>query len=189
MRIRGIAEADWPRLAALEAEAYTDLSLAEGEELLRSRARASAGTCFVLDLDGRLAGYVLALPYPRLSCPDLARPEHVVHHSANLHLHDLVVSAPLRRRGLGTRLVRHLTDTARARGFETMSLIAVTGKEPFWQAYGYRAHRETALPPEYGADAVYMSTEVAAATRPHARSSVSTVRRTADATAAGRRAI
>lgn len=163
MRIRGIAEADWPRLAALETEAYADLSLSEGEEKLRSRARASAGTCFVLDRDGRPAGYVLALPYPRFHCPDLSRPEGVVHHSANLHLHDLVVSAPLRRRGLGTRLVRHLTEAARARGFETMSLIAVAGKEPFWRANGYQTHREAVLPPGYGGDAVYMSAQVAAA--------------------------
>ncbi|MFI5977257.1 GNAT family N-acetyltransferase [Streptomyces sp. NPDC051452] len=165
MRIRGIAETDWPRLAALETEAYADLSLTEGEELLRSRARASAGTCFVLDLDGRLAGYVLALPYPRFRCPDLSRPEQVAHHSDNLHLHDLVVGEPLRRRGLGTRLVRHLTDVALGRGFETISLVAVAGKEPFWRANGYRAHREADLPPHYGDDAVYMSARVATAGR------------------------
>ncbi|MCS0602296.1 GNAT family N-acetyltransferase [Streptomyces sp. LP11] len=162
-RVRGIAEADWPRLAALETEAYADLSLAEGEATLRSRA--AAGTCFVLELDGRIAGYVLALPYPRFRCPDLSRPEQVTHHSANLHLHDLVIAAPLRRRGLGTRLVRHLTDAAATRGFATISLVAVAGKETFWQANGYRSHPEAALPPGYGDDAVYMSAPVAA-TRP-----------------------
>ncbi|CAM5680613.1 Diaminopimelate decarboxylase [Streptomyces canarius] len=89
--IRGITEADWPQVAALEAGAYTDTSLTEGESGLRSRA--PAGTSFVLDLDGRIAGYVLALPYPRLHCPDLSRPEQVAHHATNLHLHDLVVGA------------------------------------------------------------------------------------------------
>ncbi|ARP72851.1 N-acetyltransferase [Streptomyces pluripotens] len=166
IRTRGIADADWPQVAALEAEAYTDPSLTEGEELLRSRARASAGTCFALDVDGQLAGYVLALPYPRFRCPDLTRPEGVVHHSVNLHLHDLVVTAPLRRRGLGTRLVRRLTDEARARGFETMSLIAVAGRETFWRANGYRPHPGTRLPPGYGGDAVYMVAQMAAS-RPH----------------------
>ncbi|ALO96862.1 GNAT family acetyltraansferase [Streptomyces hygroscopicus subsp. limoneus] len=158
--IRGITEADWPQVAALEAGAYTDTSLTEGEAGLRSRA--PAGTSFVLDLDGRIAGYVLALPYPRLHCPDLSRPEQVVHHATNLHLHDLVVSAPLRRRGLGTRLVGHLTDAARARGFATMSLVALAGKEPFWQANGYRPHHETRVPAGYGSGAVYMSARVAA---------------------------
>ncbi|MYW20553.1 GNAT family N-acetyltransferase [Streptomyces sp. SID486] len=166
--IRGITEADWPQLAALESEAYADLSLAEGEQLLRSRARASAGTCFVLELDGRLAGYVLALPYPRFSCPDLTRSEPAVHHTTtNLHLHDLVVGAPLRRRGLGTRLVRRLTGTARARGFETISLVAVADKEPFWRANGYRPHPAAPVPADYGRGAVYMSARVAAVPRPY----------------------
>ncbi|MEU2060151.1 GNAT family N-acetyltransferase [Streptomyces sp. NPDC013455] len=165
MRIRGITEADWPRLAALESEVYADLALAEGEEMLRSRARTSAGTCFVLELDGRLAGYVLALPYPRFRCPDLTHPERTVHRTGNLHLHDLVVSPRLRRQGLGTRLVRHLTEAARGRAFTTMSLVAVAGQEPFWRANGYRADPAAPVPPEYGSDAVYMSARVPAAPR------------------------
>ncbi|AOR31579.1 GNAT family N-acetyltransferase [Streptomyces fodineus] len=159
--IRGITEADWPQVVALEWEAYAGTSLTEGEAALRSRA--SAGICFVLDLGGRIVGYVLALPYPRFGCPDLTRPEPAVHRSANLHLHDLVVTAPLRRRGLGTRLVRHLTDVAVTRGFETMSLIAVAGKESFWRAGGYLPDQGAPLPAGYGAGAVYMSTRLAAA--------------------------
>jgi GNAT superfamily N-acetyltransferase len=161
--IRGITEADWPEVVALEAEAYADTSLTEGEAALRSRA--AAGTCLVLDLDGRVAGYALALPYPRFSYPDLARAEQCVHRStgvSNLHLHDLVVTAPLRRRGLGTRMARHLTDVARVRGFATMSLIAVAGKESFWRANGYRPHHEARLPAGYGSGAVYMSARLAA---------------------------
>ncbi|MER6072176.1 GNAT family N-acetyltransferase [Streptomyces sp. NPDC001817] len=158
--IRAVTEADWPEVVALEAEAYADTALVEGEAALRSRA--SAGTCLVLDLDGRIAGYALALPYPRFRYPDLTRPETTPHCSANLHLHDLVVTAPLRRRGLGSRMARHLTDTARTRGFRTMSLIAVAGREPFWRANGYRAHPEARLPAAYGPRAVYMSARLAA---------------------------
>jgi GNAT superfamily N-acetyltransferase len=158
--IRGVTDADWPEIAALEAEAYADTPLAEGEAALRSRA--PAGTSFVLDLGGRVAGYVLALPYPRSRCPEPARTEPAVHRSSNLHLHDLVIAAPLRRRGLGTRLVRHLTDVARTGGFATMSLIAVAGRETFWRANGYRPHPEARVPAGYGSGAVYMSAPVAA---------------------------
>ncbi|MFD8833548.1 GNAT family N-acetyltransferase [Streptomyces griseofuscus] len=157
IRIREIAAPDWPALAALEHEAYAHLSLAEGEHLLRSRAAASPATCFALTVDGQLAGYTLTLPYPRPHCPDPTRPEHTRHDTTNLHLHDLVVSAPLRRRGLGSRLVRHVTATARERGFETVSLIAVAGKETFWRANGYAPHPETPVPSAYGTDALYMS--------------------------------
>ncbi|QJS09429.1 GNAT family N-acetyltransferase [Streptomyces argyrophyllae] len=158
--VRGITEADWPQVAALEAGAYADTSLTEGEAVLRSRA--PAGTSFVLELDGRIAGYVLALPYPRFHCPDPARPERGAHHTTNLHLHDLAVSAPVRRRGLGTRLVRHLTDAARAQGFATISLVAIAGRESFWRANGYRPHHEAPVPAGYGGGAVYMSAQVAA---------------------------
>ncbi|MEV6113296.1 GNAT family N-acetyltransferase [Streptomyces sp. NPDC052109] len=158
--VRGVTEADWPEVVALEAEVYADTSLTEGETALRSRA--AAGTCFVLDLDGRIAGYALALPYPRFSCPDLTRPEQTAHRSSNLHLHDLVVTAPLRRRGLGTRMARHVSGVARARGFATMSLVAVAGKESFWRANGYRTHHGTRLPAGYGSGAVYMSARLAA---------------------------
>jgi GNAT superfamily N-acetyltransferase len=157
--IRRITEADWPGVVALEAEAYADTALTEGEAALRSRA--AAGTCLVLDLGGRIAGYVLALPYPRFRYPDLTRPEQTPHCSANLHLHDLVITAPLRRRGLGSRMARRLTDVARTRGFESMSLIAVAGKERFWRANGYRAHPEAHLPAAYGPGAVYMSARLA----------------------------
>lgn len=158
--IREVTEADWPQVAALEAEAYAGTSLTEGEAALRSRA--AAGTCLVLERGGRVAGYVLALPYPRFRHPDLTRPEDTAPCSANLHLHDIVIATPQRRRGLGTRLVRHLTDMARARGFATMSLIAVDGKEPFWRSLGYRSHPEASPPAGYGSGAVYMSAQLTA---------------------------
>ncbi|MFI5686883.1 GNAT family N-acetyltransferase [Streptomyces sp. NPDC051636] len=166
MRIRPVADADWPAVAALEAAAYAHCSLSEGRSALESRGRASPGTCFVLDLGGRIAGYLLALPYPRFRCPDLARPEETVFHSRNLHLHDLVIAEDLRGRGLGTRLLQRLTAVAGAGGYGHLSLVAVGGAETYWQAHGYRAHREAGLPPGYGEDAVYMSTGVCAS-RPH----------------------
>ncbi len=105
LRIRAVAAADWPGVAALEATAYGDSSLLEGRAALESRGRASPSTCLVLHLDGQLAGYVLALPYPAFRYPDLSRPERTVFRSPNLHLHDLVVAEPLRGQGLGSRLL------------------------------------------------------------------------------------
>ncbi|MGI5441146.1 GNAT family N-acetyltransferase [Streptomyces shenzhenensis] len=162
LRIRAIADADWPHVAALEADTYAGSSLTEGQAALESRGRASPGTCFVLHLDDRLAGYVLALPYPMFRYPDLTRPEELTHHSRNLHLHDLVVAEPLRGRGLGRRLLRHLTAVAAARRYERISLVAIDGMESFWQAQGYRTHPGVHVPPGYGGSAVYMSTGVPA---------------------------
>ncbi|MGI5336015.1 GNAT family N-acetyltransferase [Streptomyces sp. CA-181903] len=163
IRVRGIAERDWDAVVALEAGAYTALGLSEGRAALRSRADASPGTCFVLDVDARPAGYLLALPYPAFRCPDLTRPEapgEPPDPAANLHLHDIVVAPHLRRRGLGRHLLLHLTRTARARGDERISLVAVGGSEAFWSARGFAAHPDVTLPDGYGPDAVYMSRPV-----------------------------
>ncbi|MFC8711451.1 MULTISPECIES: GNAT family N-acetyltransferase [unclassified Streptomyces] len=159
-RVRALADADWPQVAALEAAAYAGSGLTEGQAALESRGRVSPGTCFVLDLGDRLGGYVLALPYPEAAFPDLTAPERAAHRTANLHLHDLVVDERLRGRGLGARLAGHLTAVAADRGFERMSLVAVAGLEGFWRGLGYRAHRDIEVPSGYGPHALYMSTRV-----------------------------
>lgn len=155
VRIRPIAERDWADLTALERAAYAALGLSEDQEALASRVLASPGTCFALDADGRLAGYLLSLPYPRFRYPDLARGEQARHRSSNLHLHDLVVAEPLRGRGLATRLVRHLLATAAEGGYRRVSLVAVAGSDAFWSARGFTP--EAVPPTAYGPGAVYMS--------------------------------
>lgn len=160
VRIRAVTEGDWPRIAALEAEAYAPASLSEGDRALRSRGRASPGTCFVLETGDRVAGYVLALPYPRFRYPDLTRPEERTFDSRNLHLHDLVIADDLRGRGLGSRLLRHLTAVAGRSSYERISLIAVGGTESFWVRHGYRPDPGAELPGSYGDGAVYMSCPV-----------------------------
>ncbi|WP_171169710.1 GNAT family N-acetyltransferase [Streptomyces sp. I05A-00742] len=165
IRVRGIDEGDWDGIVALEFHAYAALGLSEGRTALRSRADASPDTCFVLDVDSRPVGYLLALPYPAYHCPDLARPERPAAPAApsgNLHLHDIVVAPDLRRRGLARHLLRHLTRTARARGDERISLVAVGGSEGYWSARGFTPHREVGPPDGYGPNAVYMSRTVPA---------------------------
>ncbi|MFF6809277.1 GNAT family N-acetyltransferase [Streptomyces sp. NPDC012403] len=160
VRIRRVAEDDWPRIAALEAEVYASASLSEGVEALRSRGRSSPGTCFVLESGDRVAGYVLALPYPRLRYPDLTRPEERAYDSRNLHLHDLVIADDLRGRGLGGRLLRHLTTVAGRSSYERISLVAVGGTESFWSGHGYRPEPGVEVHGGYGDGAVYMSCPV-----------------------------
>ncbi|MEV5958106.1 GNAT family N-acetyltransferase [Streptomyces sp. NPDC051987] len=167
LRIRAITDADWDAIAALESRAYAELGLSEGRAALRSRADASPETCFVLDAGSRPAGYVLALPYPPFGYPDLGRaeqPQDPARPPRNLHLHDIVVAERLRGRGLGGRLLDHLTLAAAARGFERISLIAVGRSEPFWSARGFTAHPGV-CPDGYGANAVYMSRTTAQSTK------------------------
>ncbi|MFG2908383.1 GNAT family N-acetyltransferase [Kitasatospora sp. NPDC048286] len=159
-RIRLLAEEDWDEVVALEERAYAASGLSEGREALRSRHRASPGTCFVLEHAGRFGGYLLALPYPRFRCPDLSLSEEGAvqgsDREGNLHAHDLVIAERARGRGLAHRLLRHLEEIGRAAHCRTLSLVAVRGSQVLWTPLGYRARPEIGLPASYGTEAVYM---------------------------------
>jgi diaminopimelate decarboxylase/GNAT superfamily N-acetyltransferase len=162
-RVRPIADADWTAIAELEHEVYASRGLAEGRAALESRARLSPGTCFVLELDREIAGYVIALPQPAGRSPDLHRPQDSASArdaSANLHLHDLAIAPGARGRGLSRLLVRRLEACAAAGMFERISLAAIDGAASFWAAAGFRARPEVAVPDSYGPNAVYMSKSV-----------------------------
>ncbi|CAM5562619.1 GNAT family N-acetyltransferase [Streptomyces violaceorubidus] len=176
VRVRLLADGDWDAVVALERDAYTGLGLSEGRAALESRAAASPDTCFVVDVGARTAGYLLALPYPPHRFPDLTRREAEAARGAfepgNLHLHDIVVSPGLRRRGLARQLLHRLTATARARGDERISLVAVGGTERFWSARGFTAEPGVVPVGAYGDGAVYMSRPVAAARQTRDRPSL-----------------
>jgi GNAT superfamily N-acetyltransferase len=159
-RVRLLSDGDWDAVVDLELRTYAPAGLSEGRAALQARVTASPSTCFVLDLDRRLAGYALALPYPESAYPELAGTEATAFASSNLHLHDLVIAEHLRGRGLGRHLLRHLTATALARGFRRISLVAVTGSDTFWADNGFVAHGDIVASDSYGADAVYMSRAV-----------------------------
>ncbi|MFC4034859.1 GNAT family N-acetyltransferase [Streptomyces polygonati] len=157
IRVRDVRDDDWDDIVALEAGAYTSLGLSEERSALESKARASPTTCFVLEVRGRRAGYLLALPYPALAFPELTRPEEAVFRSPNLHLHDLVVAEDLRGAGLGKRLLRQLTARARQQQYEQISLIAVEGSHGFWSANGFAPRPGVVNSGGYGPGSVYMS--------------------------------
>ncbi|MGA4847291.1 GNAT family N-acetyltransferase [Streptomyces sp. G5(2025)] len=167
IRIRPVADRDWDGIVALESHAYGRLGLSEGRAALKSKAHASPATCFALDLGGRrLAGYLLALPYPESAYPDLrgATEEKPALPSRNLHLHDIVIAEDLRHRGLARHLLNRLWAAARSYGYEQISLVAVGGSETFWAARGFTAGHVS--PTGYGPTAMYMSKPVPAGPAP-----------------------
>lgn len=159
MHTRGIADGDWTAIGSLESAAYRETGLSEGVAALRSRARCSPSTCFVLDGGDGIAGYLISLPYRRFHCPDLAAPERAACRSDNIHLHDIVIAEPVRGRGLA-RLLLDALAAAAAAAYAHISLTAVGGSEVFWAARGFRAVAGVSVPAAYGPGAVYMSKAV-----------------------------
>ncbi|MEU3572718.1 GNAT family N-acetyltransferase [Kitasatospora sp. NPDC036755] len=160
LRIRLLTDDDWDAVVALEHDAYAADGLSEGREALQSRARSSPDTCFVLERHGAVCGYLLSLPYPPLSCPDLSRPEEQAFRSTNLHVHDLVIAEELRGRDVALGFIRHFREQASEQGYERISMVAVRGTDILLRLLGYRAHREVPVPACYGRRAVYMSMPV-----------------------------
>ncbi|MFE1320905.1 GNAT family N-acetyltransferase [Kitasatospora phosalacinea] len=158
--IRQLADGDWDAVVALEHDAYAADGLSESREVLQSRARCSPETCYVVEQDGTVHGYLVSLPYPPLRSPDLTAPEDGTFESDNLHIHDLVVAKELRGQDLAVRLLEHVQAQAVERGFARISMVAVRGSDVLLRFHGYRAHREVTLSPSYGERAFYMSKPV-----------------------------
>ena len=164
-RVRAITEADWDAIAEIEQATYAPHGLSEGREALRGWGALSPDTCFVLELDRRVVGYLLALPYPAGDAPNLGRPERTDATevadagtvSGNMHLHDMALAPEVRGRGLSKLLVRRLEAIAAARMFAQTCLVSVGGSEGFWAANGYTARPEVTVADSYGPQAVYMS--------------------------------
>jgi ribosomal protein S18 acetylase RimI-like enzyme len=160
MHIRHIEDGDWDELMLLENEAYSLKSLSEDRDALLSKQRLSPSTCFVLIAERNIAGYLLSLPYPRLHYPALAQIEATPFQAQNLHLHDLVIGKRFRGRGFAKCLLRKFNGAAKAEDYQSISLIAVAGSEPFWRAQGYERCTDIGFPAGYGEQAVYMQMQL-----------------------------
>ena len=170
MRFRGIAQDDWPAIAALESAAYLEHGLSESVRVLRLRAWFPA-TCFVIEACHEVVGYSIALPYPFGSFPDLRRSENdrrgpVDERSDNLHWHDIVIAPEHRNRGVLRAFAPHLTTVARKLGFRRISLVSVLDNEERWSRLGFRTRGDIPVGGGYGAQGVYM-TQVIEAIRTH----------------------
>lgn len=134
----------------------------ERPEALMSRVEVSPDTCFGLEGDGRLVGYVLAHPArfgapPKLDCVIFPTPN-----ADTLYIHDLALLPDARGGGSGQAITRHLKTLAQDAGLATLSLVAVHGSSGFWSRQGFEAYP---IPPStlesYGPQAMFMGCAIA----------------------------
>jgi len=161
---RQLTENDLPDLLKVQEEAYPHHQ--EQADIFRDRMRLYPQGC--LGLDGRdgegLAGYILSHPWTAEDPPELHSPLGALPEKpSTYYLHDLALLKSAHGKGLGARLVRHLTEHAGVCGFTTMSLIAVNRSAPFWERQGFRARLMPSLTKKlatYGDDAVFMTRDL-----------------------------
>ena len=73
-----------------------------------------------------------------------------------LYIHDMVVSAKARGRGIARAFLRHLEQLARQKAQQEMSLVAVQGADRYWASVGFRPRAPGKSLAQYGDNAVYM---------------------------------
>jgi GNAT superfamily N-acetyltransferase len=112
----------------------------EAPEVLAERQRIYHNGGYFLEVGERPAGYVLSHPWVLGDLPELntllgALPEE----ADTYYIHDLALLPMARRIGAASFIVEALAKHARARGFPTMSLVAVNGSRGFWERHEFLA--------------------------------------------------
>ena len=116
-------------LETLSSLADADMSYEEALKVFQSRLRAGQRT-YVAKIDDRVVGTATLLVERKF-----------IHHGGLVgHIEDVSVHKEFQRRGIGTALVRHITEEARKLGCYKVILNCFEHVAPFYLRLGYRRH-------------------------------------------------
>lgn len=154
--IRSLSKKDLPAIVRIQASAYSH-ELIESSESLESKLCASPETCFVKILNGEIAAYCIAYPYPQNMVPDLNSVLKDGSSSKNIFLHDLAVLPAYRGEGVATAMLSHLFAMAKSQGFSSVTLVAVQNSISFWKRFGFEIIEDSCDSCGYGDGALLMN--------------------------------
>lgn len=153
---RPLLPADLPTVSAIAAAVHP--AFPEADAVFADRLAIAPATCFLLEIEDRPAGYVLAHPFMLGGAPALDSVLEKIPAGANtLYIHDLALLPAVRGTGAGTEIVDRLAGLASP--FGAMSLVAVNGSVPFWTRMGFFRYDDPRLAAKlasYEPDAQYM---------------------------------
>jgi len=155
MAIVGIDESMWDGILRLQSEVYHQIE-PESLATLKSKWTSTPSCCFVYRSEGKVLAYLLAHAWDSQVPPKLFQPLPSTTHGRYLFLHDLSVSRQLSGFGVGTKMVNHLLDVAKAEGFEEISLVAIQNSVPFWSRMGFQVVANQKACSSYGGNASVM---------------------------------
>lgn len=155
---RAMAPADLDAVLAIADARFPDHP--EDGERFAERLRLAPAFCSVLETGAaRVAGYLVAYPWPIFQVPPLNRPLGAVGGEV-LFIHDIALDARLEGRGLALPALTRLVAAARTAGIRDLALVAVNGTAGYWERQGFAVHAAegtlAAKLATYGATARYM---------------------------------
>lgn len=170
--LQPITQTMWGEILNIQAEAYSDIE-PESLEVLQSKWQQSPDCCFAYlgerswleekSLDEKseqeeksILGYLLAHAWHCETPPKLYQPLPEGSRGSTLFLHDLALSKRAAGRGMGSKMVKHLLDTAISSGFQKALLVSVQDSVAFWQKHGFVEVTDQQASESYGEDAKIM---------------------------------
>ncbi len=123
LTLRAYTSLDFDTLYAIDKACYPS-GIAYSKQTLRWFLRLPGAECVVAELEGKIAGFILAQ-----------------HEGPNAHLITIDVLADARRRGIGTALLDILEHSLSSRGARQVELETATDNHAaiaFWHKHGYR---------------------------------------------------
>ena len=149
---------DLPAVETIAAEVHPGFF--EAPEVLAERQQLYRNGCYLLEIGERPTGYLLSHPWREGGPPALdSMLGDIPADAATYYLHDIALLPVARRIGAASEILDALVKHAQARGFATMSLVAVNGSQGFWERHGFavknRPEMKTKLR-SYAADARFM---------------------------------
>jgi GNAT superfamily N-acetyltransferase len=127
---------DVPAVESIAAAVHSTFH--ETLDVLAERQRLYPHGCYMLEIGERPVGYVLSHPWRAGTVPPLdTRLGALPVDRTTYYLHDLAVLPLARRLGAAGRIIDALTKHARAGGYPSMTLVAVSGSEGYWARHGF----------------------------------------------------
>lgn len=114
-------------------------SYPEDSAVFAERLRLYPAGCLICQSAGRVVGYGLSHPWRAGAPPALnALLGALPAPASTYYIHDIALLPEARGDGAGAAVVARLLAQARAAGFATVSLVAVSGTAGFWRRFGFR---------------------------------------------------
>jgi GNAT superfamily N-acetyltransferase len=153
-----MSQADIPAVDAIAARIH--VALPEHAFVFAERQRLHPEGCWMLEVDGAPAGYVISHPWHFGLPPSLNMLVGSIPADASTYyIHDLALLPEARRTGAGSDIADRLFRHAASLGLPNVSLIAVYDAAPFWRRHGFDAIDDPAMAEKlagYGAEARMM---------------------------------